>query len=170
MRPSFGQRSPVTLGCIALLVAVPPGCASVTTTPASPGDPPNGIRIHPTRVYLFVDVEQSRSQLIYAPDPETAYDVKPVSFLAEHDFKMDIEAGQVKSLTSNANPAAILALFKEATDIAAGAGLGRGTTDTTLEGTFGLEDGIYVLRNGRFEKVSPPARPVRKSKQGERMP
>jgi len=117
-----------------------------------------------------VDREQSRSQLVYAPDPESAYDVKPVSFLAEHDFKMDLEAGQVKSFTSNANPAAILGLFKEATDIAAGAGLGRGTTDTTLEGTFGLEEGIYVLRNGRFEKVSPPARPVRKSREGERMP
>ena len=169
MRLPFGRASPVTLGSIGFLAAAPWGCASVSTTPASPDDPPNGIRIHPTRVYLFVDREQSRSQLVYAPDPESAYDVKPVSFLAEHDFKMDIEAGQVKSLTSNANPAAILALFKEATDIAAGAGIGRGTTDTTLEGTFGLEEGIYVLRNGRFEKVSPPARSVRKSK-GERMP
>jgi hypothetical protein len=154
---------------MSLLAAGLHGCASVSTTPADPKSPPDGIRVHPTRVYLFVDNEKSRSHVVYAPDPESAYDVKPTSFLAEHDFKLDIDAGQVKSLTSNANPAAVLALFREATDIAAGAGIGRGTTDTTLEGTFGLEDGIYVLQNGRFEKVS-PARPVRNLRQGERTP
>ena len=98
------------------------GCATIITEKADLTQKPEGIRVYPPKVYLFVDTDEKRTTLAYLPDYTQAYDVKPLTVLAKHDFKIEVEDGQVKALTSNQDTTAFLTFLKGAADLAAKAG------------------------------------------------
>jgi hypothetical protein len=127
-------------------------CAYVEVHKANLDQPPNGIRVYEPKVYLFVDGDKKESTLIYAPNYQRAYDIKPVTILAKHDFDLEIEEGQLKKVTSNHDTTAILNFFQGAADVATKAA-GVGVSSKTMGGTFGLAPGIYELQDdGNFKK------------------
>ena len=141
--------------CFPFLAAVllTAGCARLVTTPAVPGEPPAGVRIYPPKVYLFVDQTKGQSQVVVLPDLESAYDLRPTAFLAKHDFRVELAEGRLETLTSNADTTAILTFLGGAAETAAGAVAARGVAAETLNGTFGLETGVYAVEGGAFVRV-----------------
>jgi hypothetical protein len=141
-----------TLKIIALSIGLT-GCATITTQKADLAKDPDGVRVYPPRVCLLADEVEKRSVLAYLPDYRRAYDVKPITILAKQDFKIELDEGQLKALTSNQDTTAFLGFLKEAANLAARAG-GVGVSSTVLNGTFGLKSGIYCLSDdGRFEET-----------------
>ncbi len=129
------------------------GCATFVTREAELDEAPNGVRVYPPKVYLLVDHAKAKSHLIYAPDFARAYDVKPITVLSKQEFKIEIAEGQIRSLTSTQDASAFPAFVRSAADLGARVA-GVGVSKQTLEGTFGLETGIYVLNDrGEFEKL-----------------
>lgn len=121
------------------------GCATIVTKKvADITAEPEGIRVYPPKLYLFVDAGVNESNLVTAPDFGNAYDVKPLTILSKHDFKLEVDDGVVKALTSSQDTTAFLTFFKEAAQMAA-KGAGLGVSKNTFKGTFGLQTGIYVL-------------------------
>ena len=121
------------------------GCATILTRKVTNvADEPEGIRVYPPKLYLFVDAQKGESSLITAPDFGNAYDVKPLTVFAKNEFKLEIDDGVVKAVTSNQDTTAFLTFFKEAAQMAA-KGAGLGVSQSPLKGTFGLTTGIYVL-------------------------
>jgi hypothetical protein len=129
------------------------GCATIRTERANLAETPDGIRVYPPKVYLFVDKDAKETTVVYAPDFARAYDVKPLTVLAKQDFKIELEDGQVKVLTSNQDTTSILEFFKTAAQLGAKAA-GVGVSAGSIKGSFGLESGIYVLNDGGwFQKL-----------------
>ena len=120
------------------------GCATILTEKADLTQTPAGIRVYPPKVYLLVDTEERRTTLAYLPDYTRAYDVKPLTFLAQQDFKIEVDEGQIKALTSNQDTTAFLTFLKEGATLAAKAA-GVAVSSTVINGTFGLPSGIYRL-------------------------
>ena len=135
------------------------GCAGLHTS-APEGPVPDGIRVYPPRVLLLVDAEAGkgagRTSLLVVPDLGAAYDLRPVAVLSRNDFHIDLEDGMLKSLTSDADTTAALALVK-----AAGEQAGRvaeGVSMRDVEGSYGLPTGVYVLRpDGSLARLPGPA-------------
>jgi hypothetical protein len=143
-----------------LLLLVANGCAGISTYPARSNDP-QGIRVYPQKIYLFVDHEKKESKIISLPDIKSAYDIKPWSFLAKHDFKITITDAQVQELTSNQDSSAALSLLQKIVELAETAAKGEvipgGKASALIDFTsdFGLDSGIYELdENGVFKRVS----------------
>ena len=129
------------------------GCATIITEKADLGSKPNGVRIYPPKVYLLVDTAKSESTLVYAPDYQRAYDVKPLTIFAKQDFKIETDEGQLKSLVANQDTTALLTFIQGAGELAAKAA-GVAVSASNIAGTFGLESGIYLLTDhGVFKKI-----------------
>lgn len=120
------------------------GCATFVVREAKPGEAPNGVRIYPPKLYLLVDSCEGKSRLLYAPDFANAYDVKPVTIFARQDFDVELDEGQLKKLTSNQDTTSILTFFQGAAEMA-GKAAGVGVSSTSIDGTFGLADGVWTL-------------------------
>jgi hypothetical protein len=129
------------------------GCATLVTRQADLAKAPKGVRVYPPKVYLMVDAAEKKSTLAFLPDFARAYDVKPVSVFAKQDFEIEFSEGQLKSVTANQDTTAILSLFKEGANLAAKAA-GVGVSSSTINGTFGLDSGVYALGDdGAFRKL-----------------
>ena len=120
------------------------GCATIRVNEAVAGKPPDGIRIYPPKVYLLVDTCAKKSRLMYAPDFANAYDVKPLTIFAKQDFTVELDEGQLKKLVSSQDTTAFLTFLQGAAEIAAKA-FGTGVSSTSIDGTFGLADGIWMM-------------------------
>ncbi len=129
------------------------GCATVVTHKADLAKRPDGVRVYPPKVYLMVDTTERKSTLAYLPDYSRAYDVKPVTVLAKQDFKIELDEGQLKALTSDEDTTALLSFIKDSAALAAKAA-GMGVSSSVINGTFGLESGIYCLSDdGAFRRL-----------------
>lgn len=130
------------------------GCATIVTEKADLSKKPKGVRVYPPKVYLMVDTVANQTTIAYLPDFKRAYDVKPLTVFAKQDFKIELDEGQLKSLTSNQDTTSILTFFQGAAQLAAKAA-GAGVSAQIIKGTFGLPSGIYLLKNdGRtFDKI-----------------
>jgi len=132
------------------------GCATIITTKANPDDVPNGIRVYLPRIYLFVDAEGTppTTKLMYLPDYQRAYDIKPLTLLAKQDFEVEFTDGQVSKLKANQDTTAIIELLKKAAELGAKAA-GLGVSKEVLPGSLGLPSGIYRLEdNGSLVQVA----------------
>jgi hypothetical protein len=128
----------------------------VVTKPADLARAPDGIRVYPPKVCLLVDSATSTTVIAYFPDVARAYDVKPVAVLARHEFKLEIEEGQVKALTSNQDTTFFLSLLREARLAAKAAGVGV-SASAPLKGSFGFSDGVHCMRDdGSFARATGP--------------
>jgi hypothetical protein len=125
------------------------GCAMLRITAAGdPGSTPNGVRVYAPRTYVLVDgsvAPSSQTTIVTLPDLCRGYDVRPWTIFSKQDFKIELDDGhQMKTLTANQDTTAFLTFMKEAASLAAKAsGLPVGTQ--TINGTFGLANGVYVF-------------------------
>lgn len=143
----------LTVFCAISMLA---SCATIITEKANLAKEPKGVRIYPQIVYLAVDTQEKKSTLMYLPDSSRAYDIKPLTIFAKQDFKIEVEEGQLKSLTSNQDTTAFLSFLKEAAQMAAKAA-GAPVSATVINGTFGLASGLYKLGDdGLFSQVTVP--------------
>jgi len=147
------KRIPIVV-IISVVLIFAAGCATITTEKVEDlRTAPNGVRVYQPRVYLLVDQAAAQTTLVYAPDFSRAYDVKPMTVFAKQDFKIEIEEGQLKSLTSNQDTTSILNFITSGAQLGAKAA-GVGVSSVIMKGTFGLDTGIWVLNDkGSFEKV-----------------
>lgn len=123
------------------------GCATVITREADLEKAPDGIRIYPPKVCLLVDATANATVIAIFPDPARAYDVKPRTILARQDFRVELDAGQLVSLTANQDTQAFPRFVTDAAQLVAGA-VGVGVSaPAALEGTFGLSDGVHCMRD-----------------------
>ena len=137
-----------------ILCAVAAGCASVVTNRANLDSAPDGVRLYPPKVYLLVDASEKKTTIAYLPDYKRAYDVKPRTILAKQDFKIEMEDGQLKSFLANQDTTAALTFFSSGATLGAKAA-GVAVSATVINGTFGLESGIYQLGDdGVFRKMA----------------
>lgn len=142
----------VLICIIAAVVAT--GCATVVTNKANLNEAPQGVRIYPPKVYLLVDTAKGKTTIAYLPDYRRAYDLKPLTIFAKQDFKIETDGGQLTALTTNQDTTAMLTFLKEAAELAAKAA-GYAVSSTVINGTFGLESGIYQLGDdGVFRKMT----------------
>jgi hypothetical protein len=129
-------------------------------------DPPKGVRVYPTTVYLFVDEGEKGAdgkylsdrspsmKCITLPDARRAYDVKPRTFLAKQDFQVDLVDGQITTLKANQDTTAIIELFKRGAELGAKAA-GVSVSQQSISGTCGLKGGVYRLRDdGTWEQIA----------------
>ncbi len=91
--------------------------------------------VYPPKVYLLVDTAEFESTLVYAPDYQRAYDVKPLTIFAKRVFKVETDEGQLKSLVANQDTTALLIFIQGAGSCAAKAA-GVAISTTTIAGTF----------------------------------
>ena len=112
----------------------------------------------------MVNNARNESTILYLPDYQYSYDIKPLAFLAKNDFNIQIQEGQITSIISNEDSTAFFTFLSELAKKAAemyGPTKKSEPTRTFEEknvfsGTFGLEDGIYRLDDyGKFEKATP---------------
>src|SRR2546426_9759210 len=79
------------------------GCATISTSPGK-SPVPRGVRVYPPRVYLMVDAKydggNGRTTVLVVPNLDEAYDVLPVAALSRNDFRIEVEDGMLRSLTS----------------------------------------------------------------------
>ena len=137
-----------------LVAVVGTGCATVVTKKAKLNEAPKGVRIYPPKVYLLVDTVEKKTTIAYLPDYSRAYDLKPLTIFAKQDFKIETDEGQLKALTTNQDTTAMLTFLKEAAALAAKAA-GYAVSSKVINGTFGLESGIYQLGDdGVFRKMT----------------
>jgi hypothetical protein len=128
----------------------------MSTYPASPNEP-HGVRVYPHKIYLLVDKGSNKSKLVSLPDLKNAYEVKPWSFLSKHEFKITIEGGHVKELTSNQDSSAALTLLQKIVELTAEkipSGAKAMVDSEVIDSSFGFETGIYELtETGVFKKM-----------------
>jgi hypothetical protein len=146
---------------IILAALAPPGCARIETR-AARGKVPDGVRVYPPRVLLLVDAAagsgKGRSSLVVVPDLGAGYDIRPVTFLARNDLRVDVEDGMLKSLSSGIDTTPALTFFKGAGEAGAKMAAALGVSAREIDGSFGLPTGIYALRpDGTFTPVPRPA-------------
>ncbi len=130
------------------------GCSKLIITPvgADLDKDPNGIRVYPPRVLLFVG--NKYSMIHYVPDYKRAYDVKPFTFLANQDFNLDVVNGRIQSLTSNQDSLLTYSVFSQFDKEIGKAPITYGDP-IQIEGTFGLAPGIYEMQaSGEFKKIN----------------
>jgi hypothetical protein len=128
-------------------------CATFTTDKADLDKEPNGVRIYAPKVYLMVDESQHRTTIALLPDYTRAYDVRPWTILSKQDFKIELEDGQLKTLTENADTTAILKFITDAAQLGAKAA-GLPVSNSIVTGTFGLPSGVYtVTDDGNLKQV-----------------
>ena len=132
------------IGPVAVAAVVGAGCATVETELARLPEAPRGVRVYPPRVCLFVDQAEKKTTIAYLPDYRRAYDVKPLTIFAKHDFRMEVEEGQLKSLQSSQDTTAFLSFVKEAGTLAAKAA-GVGLSSQVMNGTFGFATGVHCM-------------------------
>lgn len=124
------------------------GCATVLTEKANLQDSPDGVRIFPPKTYLFVNKEKKKTDIYILPDYANAYDIKPLTLVAKQTVNIEVsDSGILSKFSAEQDTTALIELIKTAADIAKEAGKsGAGMlTQNSIEGTFGLDDGIYVL-------------------------
>lgn len=138
------MKSNLCLLWAGIAIFVLTGCSTIVTEKAVLSAAPKGVRIYPPAVYFLVDTTEKKTTIAYLPDYQRAYDVKPLTILAKQDFKVDLDEGQLKSLTANQDTTAFLSFLKEAGVMAAKAA-GVGVSSTVISGTFGLTSGVYRL-------------------------
>jgi len=130
------------------------GCSKLVVTPvgADLDKEPNGIRVYPPRVLLFVG--EKYSLIHYAPDYKRAYDIKPFTFFANQDFNIDVINGRIQSLTSNQDSLFTYSILSNFEKDIGKAPITHGET-IQIEGTFGLAPGIYEMQpSGEFKKIN----------------
>ena len=136
----------------ALLAALWAGCATVETKPADLDAAPDGIRVYPPKVCLLVDSAANTTVIAYFPDFARAYDVKPRTWLARQELRIEVEAGQLESFMSSQDTTAFPSLLAEAAEVAAAAGAGV-SAGAPLKGSFGFSDGVHCMGDdGRFAR------------------
>lgn len=141
------------LATLILLCLTSFGCATFFVSKANLDQPPQGIRVYPPKLYLFVDQGQNKSHMLVAPDFERAYDVKPFTLFAKQDFSMEFSTdGLLTKVVSNQDTTSILSLFQKAAELGAAAA-GVGISKETYDGTFGLPTGVYEYREGKFHQI-----------------
>ncbi len=129
------------------------GCATTLTNKANLAEEPDGVRIFPPKTYLFVNTKDNKTDIYLLPDYANAYDIKPLTIVAKQDFRVTVnDTGGLSEFATNQDTTAFVDLFKAAADVAksASAGGAGALTQNTINGTFGLEDGIYVLSEKGF--------------------
>ena len=137
------------LGLIGCLLCM--GCATIVTQKADPNKKPNGVRVYPPRLYLFVD-QNNVITPVYFPDYNQAYDIKPLTILAKQDFTVEMDDGKLKKVTANQDNTALQSLLEKAIEKAP-AGPYKGLSGTeaqtlpAIQGAFKdlLKMGIYRL-------------------------
>lgn len=135
------------LSAVSILFVVT-GCTSIDVSRATDLDAePAGLRVYSPKVYLFVDGKQNRSAIAVLPDYTRAYDLKPVTILAEQQFKAELRDGVLTSMSILQDNTAFLDFLNEAGETGARAA-GLPVSSTFLHGSFGLADGIYTLDDG----------------------
>lgn len=148
---------------LALALLIPPwGCAGISITKAE-GPVPRGVRVYPPQILLLVNAEaeggKGRTSIIVVPNLAGAYDVRPVTFLAKNDFRIDLNDGMMSSLRSAQDTTAIITLIKGAGDIAAGAA-GVGVSAREYEGSYGLPSGLYrLMPDWTLKRLPMPVQP-----------
>lgn len=148
------MRRGLLLGIAANVLWTPLGCAGFVVRAANLQEAPRGVRIFPPRVCLFVDGGEQKTTLAYLPDFRRAYDVRPITILAKQDFKIELDEGQLKALTSNQDPTSFVSLLKEGATLTAKAA-GVGVSAQVLSGTFNLATGVHCMGDdGEFHALS----------------
>jgi hypothetical protein len=148
------MNKPAALSLIVLCSSLLTGCTTLVTHRAKLDERPDGIRVYPPKIYLMVDTAERKSTLSYLPDYSRAYDVKPRTFLAQQDFKIELDEGQLKALTANQDTTALMGIIKDSAAQAAKAAA-TGVSSSVINGTFGLVSGIYRLEDdGVFRKLN----------------
>jgi hypothetical protein len=127
-------------------------CATIQTRNADLNSKPDGVRVYPPKMYLFVG--EKSSWLVSAPDVENAYDIKPLTIFAKHDFKVEMTEGMLTGVVSNQDTTSFLTFVKGVGELGAKAG-GVGVSQQVFSNeTFGLKPGIYRMkRDGTFTRV-----------------
>ena len=127
------------------------GCATIWTKKADLAAAPEGVRVYPPKLCILVDAKVNSGEgstiIAYVPDFSRAYDVKPVTVLAKQDFKLELEEGQVKALTSNQDTTAFLEFLKEAAQLAAKAAGAGVSASAPAKGTFGFSAGVHCMKD-----------------------
>jgi hypothetical protein len=128
------------------------GCATLETQKADLRKAPDGVRVYPPKVYLFVSAETAF--LTHSPDFENAYDIKPLTIFAKQDFSVTFSDSEMAGITSNQDTTAILDFFKAFGQLGAQAA-GVGVSVQEIKGNFGLAPGVYTMtKEGKFVKVN----------------
>lgn len=139
--------------CLLAMGLAVSSCATISTSKADLNEAPDGVRVYAPKVYLFVDGTSKKSRLEVLPDYDRAYDVKPVTILAKHDFKIELDDGRLKSLAANQDTTALLTFLGGVVEEAAG--IAGAVSGVSIDGTFGLAEGIYVMGDdGVFRPAS----------------
>jgi hypothetical protein len=82
------------------------GCATLETQKADLNKAPEGVRVYPPKVYLFVGTD--KSYLTHSPDFENAYDIKPLTIFAKQDFNITFTESELTQVQANQDTTAIL--------------------------------------------------------------
>ncbi len=129
------------------------GCAAIHTSKANLSDPPNGVRLYPPTIYLFVDKAKG-SQYVVGPDFSGAYDVKPFTFLCKNSFGVELTDGVLSKYTGDQDTTAFITFLTSVGQSAAKAA-GAAVSMSSMPGSFGLQDGIYRFNPSaqKFEKI-----------------
>lgn len=132
------------------------GCAAVKTSKADLAQAPQGVRVYPPALYLFVDKAHG-SQYVVAPDYRRAYDVKPRTFFAQQAFGLELSDGVLSRYSGDQDTTGPLSLLQRGVEVGARAA-GVSVSQVNLPGNFGFPDGVYRLNpeTGRFERIEPP--------------
>lgn len=137
---------------ILLLTTLLSGCATIVTETANLSEKPDGVRVFPQIILLAVDEDAKESTIFSLPDSSRAYDIKPLTILAKHEFNIKLnENGGLSELTSNQDTTAILTFLKDVADVAAKSASSGLVSSQSIKGTFGLKTGMYKLADsGKF--------------------
>src|SRR5262249_44069793 len=123
------------------------------TSKANLAEAPNGVRVYPPAVYLFVDNVKG-SQYLVGPDFSAAYDVKPVTFLAKNSFSLELSDGVLSKYTGDQDTSGFISFLTSAGQSAAKAA-GAAVSMQSMPGSFGLANGIYKfdVASQTFKKI-----------------
>jgi hypothetical protein len=132
------------------------GCTAIKTSKADLNQAPDGVRVYPPAVYLFVDKAHG-SQYVVAPDYSRAYDVKPRTLFAQQGFGVELNDGLLTKYSGSQDTTGPLSILQRGAELGARAA-GVSVSQVNLPGNFGYADGIYRLNpdTGRFERIEPP--------------
>ncbi|MET2827401.1 hypothetical protein [Mesorhizobium shangrilense] len=122
------------------------GCAYVSATPVRPGQIIDGIPI-PTVKPLLV-ISGTQVSVLLVPNPNKTYALRFGSFLAKHDFKLDMQSGMIASLTSNQDSTEVAIALVQTIQkaVETGHSLGSafgGTTPTSDSGRVQVYDIVF---------------------------
>jgi len=139
-----------TMLFLAMATAMIGACAEVSTTKVTDlASAPQGVRVYPPRIYLLVDnatggVPPKQTTVITLPDFRRAYDIKPTTILAKQNFKVELDDGLIKTLSTDQDTTGFLTFVKDIAQSAAKAA-GLPMSASSINSTGGLPNGLYVL-------------------------